>query len=185
VQTASGRMEFDVAFGPYASDRVNVTGDAFVDGVGDVTLTWLENAERVTLFATGGAGFDNGLEITDTLAMDYSVLAAAEGVHLTFVSDFGQSFLNDNGRALGGSLDSALLAGGSAGIGRLAALLGNLKAGQEDVYSAIFTELDPSPHVEALQLQFATAVGFSGELFGCAAEAAQSGQCVWGRVEQT
>src|SRR5690606_30365569 len=32
VQTASGHLAFDVAFGPYASDQVNVTGDATVDG---------------------------------------------------------------------------------------------------------------------------------------------------------
>src|SRR5690606_37364763 len=98
VQTADGRMAFDVAFGPYGSDRVDVTGDAVVDGAGDITLTWLENAEPVTLFATGGAGVDHGLEITDTLAMDYRVLADGTGVHLAFTSDFGQPFLNADGR---------------------------------------------------------------------------------------
>ncbi|MFN3815111.1 hypothetical protein [Brevundimonas sp.] len=186
VQTAGGHLEFDVAFGPYASDRVNVTGDATVDGTGDITLIWLENNDDVTLFATDGAGADNGLEISDTLALDYSIRADADGVHLGFVSDFGQAFLNDNGQALGGSIDSALIAGGASGIGRLAALLGNLRAGDEEIYSAIFTEMDPSPHLEPLQLQFATANSFSNELFGCTNVVVQSGeQCVWSRLENT
>ncbi|MFN3931270.1 MAG: hypothetical protein ACK4JY_05910 [Brevundimonas sp.] len=180
VQTANGHLEFDVAFGPYASDRVDVTGDAKVDGTGDITLTWLENNDEVTLFATGGTGVDNGLLISDTLALDYSIRADTAGVHLGFVSDFGQDFLNENGQALGGSIDSALIAGGSSGIGRLAALLGNLRTGDEDIYAAIFTELDPSPHLEPLQLQFATANSFSNELFGCTNPVVQSGeQCVW------
>ncbi|MDY6923439.1 MAG: autotransporter outer membrane beta-barrel domain-containing protein [Pseudomonadota bacterium] len=186
VQTADGHLEFDVAFGPYASDRVDVTGDATVDGTGDITLTWLENNDEVTLFATGGAGADNGLEISDTLALDYGVRADSAGVHLGFVSDFGQDFLNENGRSLGGSIDSALIAGGSGGIGRLAALLGNLRVGDEDIYSAIFTELDPSPHLEPLQLQFAAANSFSNDLFGCTNVVVQSGdQCVWSSLELT
>jgi hypothetical protein len=184
VQTATGHLAFDLAFGPYASDRVNVTGDATVDGTGQVVLTWLENDDRVTLFATGGSGYDNGLEIADTLALDYSVYANAAGVHLGFVSDFGQAFLNANGRALGGHMDRAIRDGGSGGIGRLMALIGNLQAGQEDVYSAIFTDLNPEPHLSPLRTQLASANSFPGDLFTCGASPGlDRDQCVWARVD--
>ena len=41
----------------------------------NITLTWLENANPVPLFAAGGGGIDNGLEVPDTIALDYKVLA--------------------------------------------------------------------------------------------------------------
>jgi hypothetical protein len=185
LQSSDGHLAFDVAFGPYASDRVNVTGDATVAGTGDVILTWLENKNPVTLFATGGDGHDDGLQITDTLAIDFSVLADSAGVHLTLDTDFGQPFLNRNGRSLGRHMDSAITIGGSSGIGRLAALLGNLQAGEEDIYASIFTELSPEPHVAPLHLQLAKADGFADDLFRCAplTQVAITEQCVWSRFE--
>ncbi|HYC98208.1 autotransporter outer membrane beta-barrel domain-containing protein [Brevundimonas sp.] len=184
VQTAAGHLDFDIAFGPYASDRVNVTGDAFVDGTGDIVLTWLENDEEVTLFATGGVGVDNGLEITDTLAMDYSVRGDADGVHLSFVSDFGQPFLNRNGRQLGSHMDFAIRAGDSGGIGQLMALIGNLQVGEEDAYAQIFEELNPEPLMAPLVTQLAAAEDFSDQLFSCASPAFKARErCVWARIE--
>ncbi|HYD28092.1 autotransporter outer membrane beta-barrel domain-containing protein [Brevundimonas sp.] len=184
VQTADGRLAFDVAFGPYASDRVNVSGDAFVNGTGDIVLTWLENAEEVTLFATGGVGVDNGLDITDTLALDYSVRGDEAGIHLSFVSDFGQPFLNRNGRHLGRHMDFAIQAGGSAGIGQLMALIGNLQVGEEDVYAQIFEELNPEPLMAPLATQLANADNFAGQLFSCVSPAFRTReQCVWARIE--
>ncbi|VXA90198.1 autotransporter outer membrane beta-barrel domain-containing protein [Brevundimonas sp. G8] len=179
VQTATGDFAFDVAFGPYASDRVDVTGDARVAGTGDITLTWLEDAKAVTLFATGGDGFDQGLTITDTIALDYSVKADTDGIHLSFVSDFGQDFLNANGRALGAHIDSALITGGSGGIGRLAALVGNLRVGQEETYSTIFNALNPEPLVAPLHQQLLSAGSFSNGLFGCPVRSSDKDGCVW------
>lgn len=184
VQTATGHMAFDVAFGPYGSDIVNVTGDSTVDGTGEVILTWLENAENVTLFATAGTATDNGLEIADTIAIDYGIAANQTGIQLTIATDFGQDFLNRNGRALGGHMDSAILAGNSSGIGRLSAALGNLQTGQEDLYSAIFTELNPEPHLEPMQQQYAAARDFTHEIFGCGDVVRRTDdQCVWARTE--
>src|SRR5690606_7829032 len=184
IQTADGHMAFDVAFGPYASDRVNVTGDAIVDGTGDVTLTWLENSDEVTLFATGGLGVDNGLEITDTLAMDYSVRADAQGVHLSFTTNFGQSFLNEDGQVLGGHMDRAIDLGGSSGIGQLMALIGNLQAGDEALYASIFQELNPEPHLAPLHTQFASANSFARQMFTCGTGMATvREQCVWAEMQ--
>ena len=95
------------------------------------------------LFATDGVGIDNGLDVPDTIALDYKVLAGDQGILLAFDSDFGQDFLNANEQALGHHMDSALQVGGASGIGRLMALLGNLTAGQEGLYADIFDELDP------------------------------------------
>ena len=184
VQTDTGHLAFDVAFGPYASDQVIVTGDTTVDGTGEVILTWLENAENVTLFATAGTATDNGLEIEDTIAVDFGIDANAEGIQLTLSTAFGQDFLNRNGRALGDHMDSAILAGGSSGIGRLAAAIGNLQAGQEELYSAIFNELNPEPHLEPMQQQYAAAREFGHEVFGCGdAVRRTEDQCVWARTE--
>jgi hypothetical protein len=185
VQTQNGFLAFDVAFGPYASDRVNVTGNATVDGTGEVILTWLENRNKVTLFATGGDGFDNGLEIEDTLAIDYSIQADTAGVHLNIETDFGQPFLNRNERALGRHMDSAMTVGGSSGIGRLGALLGNMRVGEELTYAAVMNQLNPEPHTAPLFFQLDQAQGFGGQLFGCAAASATTldDQCVWSRLE--
>tara|TARA_R110000868_G_scaffold325832_1_gene586701 strand:- start:8281 stop:21054 length:12774 start_codon:yes stop_codon:yes gene_type:complete len=185
-QTASGHMAFDVAFGPYASDRVEVTGTAIVDGTGDVLLTWLENTDPVTLFAAAGGGTDHGLEITDTMAVDFSIAADAAGIHLLIDTDFGLPSLDQTGQALGGQIDSALKAGGSSGIGRLAAFLGNMQAGDLDAYEAVFSELNPEAHVAALHGQLSSANTMASDLFNCGTVvSSQDDQCVWTRLEQS
>ena len=185
-QTDSGHLVFDVAFGPYASDRVNVTGGATVDGTGDITLTWLQDREAVTLFAAAEGGVDNGLTIRDTLAVDYSIVADAAGVHLLIDTDFGLPSLNRNGRALGGHMDSALDVGGSAGIGRLLALLGNMQSDQLDMYEAIFAELNPEPHLAVMHGQLTAANNFAEDLFNCGSPVSNGDdQCVWSRLEMT
>ncbi len=184
VQTETGHLVFDVAYGPYDSDIVNVTGDTTVDGTGEVILTWLENDDNKTLFATAGTATDNGLEIEDTIAIDFGIEANDIGIQLTVATDFGQDFLNENGQSMGRHMDSAIRWGGSSGIGRLGALLGNLQAGQEDVYSAIFTELDPSGHLAPVQAQYDNAQAFSDALFSCESPVRQvEGQCIWTRLE--
>ncbi|WP_269514563.1 autotransporter outer membrane beta-barrel domain-containing protein [Brevundimonas subvibrioides] len=186
VQTAAGHLAFDVAFGPYASDRVNVSGDATVNGTGDVILTWLENADRVTLFATGGNGTDNGLNIRDTLGLDYRIEADGDGVHLAFTPRFGQPFLNVNGRTLGFHMNSAILEGGSSGIGRLMTLIGNLQTGDEALYSSIFTELNPEPLVAMSVAQFTAARDFSSQMFNCGSVVdPATDRCAWAQVEMS
>ena len=184
-QTASGHMLFDVAFGPYASDRVNLTGAASVAGTGEVTLTWLENAAPVTLFAAQGGGTDLGLDIADTLAVDYSIAADAAGIHLQIDTAFGLDTLTRNGQALGGHMDSALRAGDSSGIGRLAAFLGNMKSDQRGLYHAVMDQLDPQPHVAAMHTQLRAANSLADDLRACApaAVAQADAACVWSRLE--
>ena len=58
---------------------------------------------------------DNGLDVPDTIALDYKILAGEQGILLAFDSDFGQDFLNPNEQALGHHMDSALQAGGARG----------------------------------------------------------------------
>ena len=184
LQTATGNLVFDVAFGPYAGDVVNVSGDTTVDGTGQVTLTWLENANPYTLFATGGTAIDNGLEIEDTLAIDFGIIANSLGIQLTLATDFGLPFLNANERALGGHMDSAIAVGGSSGIGRLMALIGNLQTGEEDVYAAIFDQLNPEPHLAPTYRQMVAAENFSRQVFSCPGQVSRlEDNCVWARVE--
>ena len=186
VQTGTGHSVFDVAFGSYASDRFDVTGNATVDGTMDVTLTWLENSAPVTLFATAGMGVDLGLEVTDTLALDYRILASDIGIQLAFDSDFGLPFLTPNQQAIGGSLDSAVEQGNAAGIGRLLTLLGNLSAGQEEVYQSIFAELDPELLITPVVAQLESARDFGSKLFGCDVQRAKpEAICLSGGAESS
>ena len=184
LQTADGNLVFDVAYGPYASDVVNVSGDTTVDGTGQVILTWLENSNPYTLFATQGTAIDNGLEIDDTLAIDFGIIANDIGIQLTIATDFGLPFLNANEQALGGHMDSAIAVGDSGGIGRLMALIGNLQAGQEADYAAIFDQLNPEPHVAPTYRQLVAAEDFSQQMFSCPGRVSRlEDSCVWARVE--
>ena len=181
VMTPTSKSVWDVAFGPYASDRINVTGNAAVNGTADVTLTWLQDKKPVTLISTGGSAIDNGLKVKDTLALDFSIVTAAGAINLAFQSNFGLPFLNSNERALGGSFDSALTVGESAGIGRLLALLGNLSVGQEQTYKAIMAELDPELFVAPQLVQFDAARQFGEGVLGCRESGrAPRKACVWG-----
>ena len=120
------------------------------------------------------------------MAVDFSIAADSAGVHLVIDTDFGLPSLNRNGQALGGHMDSALRAGGSAGIGRLAAFLGNMQTSELDVYQAVFNELNPEPHLAALHGQLASANTMAGDLFNCgSAVSSQDDQCVWSRLEQS
>jgi hypothetical protein len=182
-QLASGETWYDIAFGPFGSDRIDATGGVIVDGTAHITLTWLENSDPVTLISSGGTATDEGLDVPDTLAMDYKILVTPGAIKLGFDSNFAQPFLNPNQQALGGQLDSALDVGGAHGIGRLLALLGNLTEGQEDVYQAIFDELDPesllAPAVENLD----AARSFTKDVMGCdPSDNADLDSCVWGRA---
>jgi len=184
LQTGDRNLVFDVAFGPYAGDVVNVSGNTTVDGTGQVILTWLENSDPYTLFATAGTAVDNGLEIDDTLAIDFGIVANDIGVQLTVATDFGLPFLNRNEQALGRHMDSAIAVGGSGGIGRLMALIGNLQAGEEDYYKEIFDQLNPEPHLAPTYRQLVAADDFSSQLFSCPGLASRlKDQCVWARLE--
>ena len=184
LQTAGGNLVFDVGFGPYGGDVVNVSGDTIVDGTGQVILTWLENSNPYTLFATQGAAVDNGLEIDDTLAIDFGIIANSLGIQLTVATNFGQPYLIANGRALGKHMDSAITVGGSGGIGRLMTLIGNLRVGEEATYAAIFDQLNPEPHMAPTYRQLVAAEDFSQQLFSCPGRVSRlEDQCVWARVE--
>lgn len=179
--TPTSRSVWDVAFGPYASDRIDLTGNAAVNGTADITLTWLQDNKPVTLVSALGTATDNGLVVPDTLALDYRIVTAPNAINLAFTSNFGLPFLNRNERALGGSFDSALKVGNSAGIGRLLALLGNLSAGQEALYKSIMAELDPGMFVAPQLIQFDAARDFGAGVLGCREPSGIDGKaCIWG-----
>jgi hypothetical protein len=180
VQTVSGRMAFDVAFGPYGSDHVDATGRVILAGEADITLTWLENGQPVRLFSAAQGGTDAGLSVPGTIALDYIVQAGSAGVDLAVAPHFGAGFLNRNGRALGAHFDSAVMVGDSGGLGRVAALLGNLQPGQEAAYSSIFRQLDAEPHLAPLRVQMANVQNFNDALFGCAGS---QQRCAWADLE--
>ncbi|MFM5924510.1 MAG: hypothetical protein ACKOPG_10025 [Novosphingobium sp.] len=182
-QSASGLMKYDVAFGPYASDRINATGSAQVAGTADITLTWLENRHDVTLIATGAGGTDNGLTPIDTLAIDYGIKANPAGIHLTVDSNFALPFLNHNEQQMGHHLDSSLDVGGGSGIGRLMALIGNLRAGQEETYKSIFAELDPESLLTPAVEQIDSARAFGSGILDCQTIDERGAKCGYARID--
>jgi len=185
VQTATGRTLFDVAFGSYASDQVKVSGDAVVSGTVDINLVWLEDLKPITLFDVAGESFVNAANPQGTLALNFALKASDDGIQLLVDSDFGQSFLRPNEVRLGGHMDSALETGGATGIGRLMSALGNMVAGQEDLYQSIFAELNPEGHVASMQTQYYGATSFANQLFGCDVAASANERCVWGKGSTT
>ncbi|MFM5954268.1 MAG: hypothetical protein ACKOPE_08195 [Novosphingobium sp.] len=183
VQSPSGLMKYDVAFGPYQGDRINATGSAQVAGKADITLTWLENRHDVTLIATGAGGTDNGLTPIDTLAIDYGIKANPAGIHLTVDSNFALPFLNHNEQQMGHHLDSSLDVGGGSGIGRLMALIGNLRAGQEETYKSIFAELDPESLLTPAVEQIDSARAFGSGILDCQAPDERGAKCGYARID--
>ncbi|WP_185829160.1 autotransporter outer membrane beta-barrel domain-containing protein [Sphingomonas ginkgonis] len=182
-QSATGVMNYDVAFGPYASDRINATGTAVVNGTANITLTWLENNNPLTLIAAAGGGTDLGLKPVDTLAIDYGILANSTGIQLTLTPNFGLPWLSANQRQIGHNLDSSVEVGGAAQIGRLLTLLGNLTAGQEQVYADIFRELGPEALLTPVIEQLDAARDFSSNVLDCDTRPTRAGLCLFGQVE--
>ena len=77
-------------------------------------------------------------------------------------------------------MNSALLLGGSGGIGRLMAWLGNLRAGDEALYSSIVTQLSPEAYLQPLKLQYYAADRFNRQLFSCGKPGAPlEAKCSW------
>ncbi|MBR9824543.1 MAG: hypothetical protein GYB36_01925 [Alphaproteobacteria bacterium] len=185
TQTADGRMVYDVAYGPYGSDQVTLTGDVTVDGTGDATFVWLSDDVPLPLFvSTGGTATDNGLEITDTLAVDFSITTEGGNILLNIDTDFGGvNGLNRNESVLGAHMDSNLQVGGAEGTGRLLAWLGNLQ--DEDAYNYLMTELNPEPHIAPLQGLLNTATSFSEDVLSCGtgSAVARSGECTYFRFD--
>ena len=185
VQTANGHLVFDVAYGPYDYDHVTLTGDVTVAGTGDVTFIWLSDNDPIPLFtSTGGTATNNGLEITDTLAVDFSVRAEANRIMLDIETDFGGvDGLNRNERSLGAHMDSNLDVGGAEGTGRLLAWLGNLQ--DPDLYKYIMTELNPEPHIAVLQGLTNTSLSFSDDLINCGTPSSMRSEeeCNWSRMD--
>src|SRR5262249_19886353 len=162
-QNADGHLDFDVAFGPYASDLVNATGPVSVAGKGHVMLTWLQDNHPVTIIATPGPATDNGLQIDSTLAGDFHVLANSHGIQIAPPTHFGDvpgADLNHNEQEVGHHMDSAVEVGGSAGIGQLLAFLGNMGPGDEALYKHVMTEVNPQAEIEPLHLQLDEAQSF-------------------------
>ncbi|MRN50543.1 hypothetical protein GJU94_12000 [Brucella sp. 10RB9214] len=185
MQTSNGHMVFDVAFGPYASDRVNVTGDATVAGTAAINLMWLENDKPVTLFATQGKGVNEGMTVPYTLALRFAVFGDDAGIHLNVTSHFSQDFLMPNEKRLGNHLDSALKVGDANGIGRLMAAVGNLVGGQEGTYRKIFDELNPEGLIAQLQTHYREAGIFSDQLFQCRWKGTPGDHYVWANAGGT
>jgi len=185
TQTSDGHLVFDVAYGPYDYDLVTLTGDATVDGTGDATFVWLSDAVPIPLFTSAtGTATDNGLEITDTLAVDFSITTNAGDVLLNIDTDFGGvAGLNRNERELGHHMDSNLLVGGAEGTGRLLAWLGNLQ--DIELYNFLMTELNPEPHIAPLQGLLNTASSFGDDLTSCGtgSATARRGECTFLRVD--
>jgi hypothetical protein len=78
-------------------------------------------------------------------------------------------------------MDSAVEVGGSAGIGRLLAYLGNMTSSQQALYASVFDQLNPEPLVSPLRAQMLEANSFSDDLFSCPSTTTTTvdKDCVW------
>jgi hypothetical protein len=188
TQKHDGHFDWNLAFGPYPSDRINATGNVSVDGTGDTVLMWLEDMHPVTIIATPGHAVDKGLKIDSNLAVDFQVIAT-DGVGIQIVphTHFGNvpsAHLTANQMAVGASMDSAVEVGGSAGIGRLMAWLGNMEGPDAALYKTIMTNIDPEPLDAPLHNQVNEAFSFGGQLFNCdPLKGMVVHQCAWASIQ--
>ena len=181
VQQAGAALHMDVAFGSPASDHLEASGSVALGGTGYFTLAALSNARWLRLFGAAAGSRDDGFDMQDTLALTFKTSFRADGAYLSYDPHFQQTWLRPNQNALGSHIDSALLTGSSDGIGRLMALIGNLKTGQEDAYRAVFDMIDADGLGSTLYSQVQVQRAFSGSLFGCN-RTLGDGRCAWGSV---
>ncbi|HAL21811.1 MAG TPA: hypothetical protein DCP40_03640, partial [Stenotrophomonas sp.] len=181
VQESSGALYMDVAFGSPASDRLTASGSVALAGTGYFTLASLSNAQWLPILSAAQGSRDDGFQMQDTLALTFKASYRADGVHLSYDPHFQQAWLRDNQNALAAHMNSALLTGSSDGIGRLMALLGNYKAGDEAAYRQVFDLINADGLGSTLYNQVQVQRGFTGSLFGCG-RVLDDGRCVWGGI---
>jgi hypothetical protein len=124
VQTASGHLVVDLAYGALPSDQLNITGKAVIGGTVDVTLLQAQNRVPVTLITTtGGATLDN-LVIPGTLAFTFTPVVVGDDVDVDLTSHFQVSLGRHNAQALGGYLNTVVNLGGSGPLNDILLQLG-------------------------------------------------------------
>jgi hypothetical protein len=150
VQRATGHTLADISFGPYPSDRLNVTGTATMAGTVDVVLLRLEDDRPVTLVSTHGGASIEGLSVPDTLALDYGARVVGNDIQITLAPRFDAPLGRPNAKALGRFLNQTLSVGGATNLSPLLVYLGQLT--DADAYTAAIDALSPEAYLTSLQI---------------------------------
>lgn len=185
VQTSGGRFAVDLNLGNAATDRVNVSGTAKLDGTVDVTPKnpALLTQEFVILSADGGVT-NIGLALGPVSPALQAVLLfpnpndVVPGVDV----DFAPDGLNRNQTAIGTNLNRVLGAGG----GRLGPVFnGLLNVFTLEDYTDALDQLSPEIYADIELAAVYTAFDFSDNLLSClvngtdTAAINREGQCLW------
>jgi hypothetical protein len=143
-------MLADLSFGPQPSDLLQVTGRADVGGTIDVALLRLEDDRPVTLIATHGGATLSGLNVSDTLAIDYGARIVQNDVQITLTPQFDVPVDRPNAKALGRFLNRTLDVGGASELSPVLVYLGQLQ--DRTTYAASIDALSPEAYLVPLQL---------------------------------
>lgn len=190
VQTESGAYLIDADYSPAASDLIEVSGTAVLDGKLIVNLQQLDMADPITILKTDGGATLNGLSVDDTLAVDYEIIRQGNDVLLAadYEFDVPGISLDRNQGIVTKYLDAILAAGGDAAFSPLLVELAKITDPEE--YKAAVQAINPEAHFGGIESTFNLTNVFPETLLSCRqADTAYSpiseGQCLWARVERS
>jgi len=187
VQTGGGRFAVDLNLGSAATDRVNVSGTAKLDGTVKVAVQnpALLTQQFTILSATGGTT-NNGLGLLASPALQALLLFPnPNDVVLGIDVDFSPNGLNRNQTAIGNNLNAALGALGAGGGTLGPALTGLLNVYSLQVYRDALDQLSPEIYADTEIAALYAAFDFSDNLLSChvngatAAAINTEGECLW------
>ncbi|MCC0067785.1 MAG: autotransporter outer membrane beta-barrel domain-containing protein, partial [Rhodovulum sp.] len=129
LMTPTSRFQIDVSYRASGaagdgSDLIRTTGSVTFDGLVAPTLLSLERLFPLTIIESGGAAVDRGATVLDTATIDYSI--AIGSIELAATPDFSLPGMTGNQGAVGDHINAILTGDGSAALGPLFALIGNM-----------------------------------------------------------
>lgn len=187
VQTSTGRYLADVDFSRLTSDQINVTGMADLNGELVVNLQQLEDGSAVTILTADGGAALSGINVADTLALNYGIVVDGNDVKLTVDYNFDIAGLSRNEDAVTQYINRALDAGASDALNPFLVALGSLT--DPAAFEAAVAALDPEKHLSDTTAFYDGAGRFTDKVMSCAVHsgpnaAIAEGQCNWARVTQ-
>jgi hypothetical protein len=186
VQTATGHLVVDLSYGPFASDRINITGGtASLGGTVDITLLKLQNDQPLTLITTTGGASVNGAVAPGTLALTFTPQAVGHNIQIDLTPHFQTPLTRPNAQAIGLYLNHTLDVGGAVGLNDLLLFLGE----EQDlgVYRRAFDLISPEPFLAPYQVALYAGEDAASNVMSCktadttAAAITETG-CGWVKV---
>ncbi len=190
TQGSAGRITVDLNPATGQADRINATGSANLGGqivVNLLNATPTTGANTVTLVHAAGGAVDNGLALGALPAVAAYQLGFPNGTDVALLGglNFAPAGLNANQAAIGGSINSIQLAGGSASF--LPVVQAILTIPDLAGLARAYDQLSPEPYADNEIADFYSGLRFANSLMSCNVADGRyafikEGQCVWAQI---